>query len=66
MTDLYSKTMGMLEVSHQTPTQICKATGLGRRWLIRLMQGDFGDPGVKKIQKLHDYLLRSSKSNEAA
>lgn len=56
MNDLFSTTMEMLKQTHVDHKTILRETGLGRRWLGRLIDGDFNDPGVKKIQKLHDYL----------
>ena len=35
---------------------ICTATGLDYEWLNKLARGKINDPGVNKIQKLHDHL----------
>lgn len=38
--------------------QISEDTGLNYDWLKTLLRADFnGDPGVKKMQTLHDYLV---------
>lgn len=37
--------------------QICRDTGLDYDWLTKLAQGRIQDPGVKKIQRLHDYFF---------
>lgn len=66
MNDLFQATMSMLRATAVSPRQISDDTGLGYRWLMRLKGGEYSDPGVNKIQKLHDYLAQSKKSNEAA
>ena len=63
MHDLYSTTMGMLKVTAIPIKAISADTGLGYNWLKRLARGDFNDPGVRKIQCLHDYLARSAENN---
>ena len=35
---------------------IVEQTGLEYSWLTKLAQGKISDPGVKKIQKLADYM----------
>ena len=39
-------------------TRICRATGLKRSWYNRFISGEIDDPGVKKVQRVHDYLKR--------
>lgn len=36
---------------------ICSATGLDYEWLNKLARDKIEDPGVNKIQKLHDHLV---------
>lgn len=61
--DLYSKTIRLLKMSSISFSEISKGAGVGQRWLFDLANGRFKDPGVRKIQRLHDYL---SKRNEKA
>lgn len=35
---------------------IADKTDVGLRWLYDLRAGRFSDPGVNKIQRIHDYL----------
>ncbi|MCU7917093.1 MAG: hypothetical protein KZQ95_01890 [Candidatus Thiodiazotropha sp. (ex Epidulcina cf. delphinae)] len=44
--------------------KICKDAGLSTRWYYRFISGDIKDPGVQRIQRLHDYL--KSKVGQAA
>lgn len=37
--------------------KISAGSGVNLHWLGKFVQGKFDDPGVKKIQKLHDYLI---------
>lgn len=55
-TDLYSETLRLARESGKTVPDLARATGLKQRWLHRLLAGDFQDPGVRKIERLHKYL----------
>ena len=35
---------------------IAERAGVGFEWLRKYSQGKFDDPGVKRIQRLHDFL----------
>lgn len=58
--DLYDQTLELLSQSPKTIPVIAAETGLKQRWLYRLLDGDFSDPGVRKIQKLHTYLSQQA------
>jgi predicted transcriptional regulator len=58
-TDLYSETMRLAEASGLSVAGLARATGLKERWLHRLLRGDFQDPGVRKIERLHTYLTEA-------
>ena len=53
---LLQKTLALLEETDRSKNQICAATGLKLRWLYDLQNGNIPEPGVNKIQTLHDYL----------
>lgn len=36
--------------------QVCREIGVSTKWLTRMLNGDFDDPGVNKIEKLHQLL----------
>lgn len=54
--ELLDKTVDLLEQDRGNWNHTAKVTGLGRDWIAKLAQGHINDPGVKKIEKLHDYL----------
>lgn len=55
-TNLLTQTLALLaERKGQWPA-VCRATGLDYDWLTKLAQGRIADPGVRKIQRLHDHL----------
>ncbi len=56
MSELYTKTIEMLESTTKPMSVISKETDVGLRWLYQLKAGKFSDPGVNKIQRIHDYL----------
>ncbi len=42
-----------------TLAHIARQTGVGPEWLKKYAQGHIDDPGVNKVQKVHDYLFRA-------
>lgn len=42
---------------------ICEKTDLDYDWLTKVAQGSIKDPGVNKIQRLHDYLVAQERPN---
>ena len=48
--------MRLVKESGKTAAQLSRETGLGQRWMYMLMQGAYSDPGVNKIEQLHDHL----------
>ena len=53
---LLEETLELLRTSNVPLASICENTGVKLRWLHRLLDGDFTEPGVNKIERLHDYL----------
>lgn len=62
MCELYKKTIALLEVTEKPMSIIAAQTNVGLRWLYDLKAGRFNDPGVNKIQRIHDYLQKDSVS----
>lgn len=60
MNTLYEQTMLLYKQTNLSVISIARGSGLGLRWLFDLKRGRFDDPGVKKIQRLHDYLINNS------
>jgi len=56
--DLYKETMKLVRKSRLPIQDICDATGLKIRWYYKLLEGHFADPGVKKIQKIYNFLKK--------
>lgn len=56
MSELYKKTIELLSLTDKSMSEISKNTDVGLRWLYDLKAGRFSDPGVNKIQRIHDYL----------
>lgn len=56
MKTLLEKTLGLLRATPIPLATICQEADVQIRWLHRLIDGDFSDPGVNKIERLHDYL----------
>lgn len=54
--ELLTKTIELLNKDKGNWPETAKETGLGREWLAKLSAGLIGDPGVNKIEVLHEYL----------
>jgi len=60
--DLFTDTQKLVLESKETFAQISQSTGLGERWLRKYAKGEFQDVGVKRLQKLRNYLLDQLKA----
>jgi hypothetical protein len=56
MSTLLEKTLELARSSKVPVTQTCRAAKLTTRWYYKLLSGEIPDPGVRRIQRLHDYL----------
>ena len=65
--DIYNDTIDLLKATkgHVSRRKIAADTGLGYEWINKLAQGLIEDPGVQKIQMLHNYLV-NLKTDQAA
>lgn len=59
---LLTDTIKLLEANKGRWREISRDTGLGYDWINKLAQGCIADPGVRKIQKLHDHLTNSTQA----
>lgn len=55
-TTLLEQTLDLIHNSGESLPAIARATGVNQRWLRRLVAGDYAEPGVNKIERIHDYL----------
>lgn len=60
MSDLYTETRKLLLSTELTMEEICAAAHVRPRWLSLVKIGHFRDPGVVKIQRLHDVLTKKN------
>lgn len=56
MDNLYETTMQKIRDSGLSKALIAKEANVGKRWLHDLLAGRFSDPGVKKIQRIYNFL----------
>ena len=64
--DLLKTTISLVNGSKIPTDKICTDTGLKRRWLDKVLNGQIEDPSVNKIQLLHNYMVTATKQVEAA
>jgi hypothetical protein len=53
---LFQETLELLRRDSGNWPRTAYETGLGREWLSKLAQGRIKEPGVQKIEILHEYL----------
>ena len=54
---LLERTYQLIDSTNQTYQQVADATGLDKNWLMKFKQRAIKEPGVSKVQKVHDFLL---------
>ncbi len=60
--DLFTDTQKLVHDSGESFAQIAQATDLGERWLRKFIKNEFDDVGVRRLQKLRNYLLDRRKA----
>jgi len=60
---MYEETMQLIQQSGKTPAVLAAETGLGVRWMYRLIAGDYADPGVNKIETINKHLKSEIESS---
>lgn len=65
MADLLTTTLKMLGASEQPKRLIAERISVSKRWLYKLADGEIADPGVRRIQRLHDYLAGTRPAGES-
>lgn len=60
------ETLELVEKSDLPITVICKGAQVSTRWYHKLIKGDIRDPGVKRIQRLYDYLVQNPEPEDAS
>jgi hypothetical protein len=58
MSELLTETKALLAATKRRPREISAASGVGYDWLIKFARGVIQDPGISRVQRLHDFLSR--------
>jgi transcriptional regulator with XRE-family HTH domain len=53
---LLSRTQKLLKVARLSYGKIAEGAGLDKNWVAKFCQGNIGEPGVTKVQAVHDFL----------
>ena len=56
-TNLLNKTLSLARSTHLTVVDICRAAEVTPRWYYMFLSSQISDPGVRRVQRLHDYLV---------
>jgi len=59
---LLQKTQELIQTTSVPTAEICRAADVSKRWFYRFKNGEFSDPGVNKIQAIHDFLSKSRRA----
>lgn len=62
--DLLEKTLRLAGESCEPASKICSAAGVTTRWYYMLLAGEIIDPGVRRVQRLHDHLAATALSKK--
>jgi hypothetical protein len=54
---LYDKTLMLSRAFDGNVSELCRRLDLTPRWFFKFKNEEFKDVGVKRIQRLHDYLV---------
>ena len=55
--DFKKETIRALEKCRTPYGKIGKAVGVSRSWLHKILNGEIENPGIRDLQRLHDWLL---------
>lgn len=59
---LLDRTVDMAGKYGGSVTALAKSAGVTPRWIYMLLNGEIKDPGVNRIQRLHDALIQNKTS----
>lgn len=61
MSDLLNTTLRLAQAkvasNDRGVSQMCEAVGVSPRWFYKFVNGRIPDPSVRRVQRLHDYLI---------
>lgn len=66
MADLLTETLSMASQTKLPVVHICREIGVTTRWYGKVLAGVIPDPSVRRIQRLHDYLVQHDPETAAA
>lgn len=65
MSDLYSQTLRLLAERAESLQSVADGANVGYHWLAKLNQRQIPDPGVNRLQRVHDYLAQQSEKRKS-
>jgi hypothetical protein len=54
-------TIALIRNASVSYTAICEKCGVSRGWISQVASGTITDPGVQKVERVYDFLLRNQK-----
>ena len=62
---LFEKTLDLLRKCDMPLPELAQKSNLGYEWLKKLRNDEIPDPGVNRIQRLHDFLVNRENKQPA-
>lgn len=62
--DMYTRTLDLLKGDGGTIAEIAAGADVNVHWLAKFRQEKFENPGVKTIERLHNYLAQRALARE--
>lgn len=57
--NILQETISMLQATDESFAVIARECQVSTKWVYRLAKGEYFDPGVMKVHRVHSYLTRS-------
>ncbi len=63
--EILNKAQEMIGETSLGVREIARLADVSPRWVGRFRQGDFDDPGIKRVQRVYDVLLKEQQAKAA-
>ena len=64
--DLLARTYALLVVVKPSYNDIAEGAGVDKNWVAKFVTQKIGDPGSKKVQKVHNFLMSRATPEQIA
>lgn len=54
---MLERTLRLLDETDETLLQVCQGAGVSYHWLTKVKTGVIAEPGVQRVERLHNWLM---------